>query len=43
MSNKLSEPKTFRDLKNEDKDLTLFTISDLTLAKEGNKTWCTWQ
>ena len=37
MSNKLSEPKTFRDLKNEDKDLTLFTISDLTLAKEGNK------
>ena len=37
MSNKLSEPKTFRDLKNEDKDLTLFIISDLTLAKEGNK------
>ena len=37
MSNKLSEPKTFRELKNEDKDLTLFTISDLTLAKEGNK------
>ena len=37
MSNKLSEPRTFRDLKNEDKDLTLFTISDLTLAKEGNK------
>ena len=37
MSNKLSEPKTFRDLKNEDKDLTLFTISGLTLAKEGNK------
>ena len=37
MSNKLSEPRTFRDLKNEDKDLTLFIISDLTLAKEGNK------
>ena len=34
MSNKLSEPKTFRDLKNEDKDLTLFTIRNLTLKQE---------
>ena len=34
MSNKLSEPKSFWDLKDEDKDLTMFTITNLTLTKE---------
>ena len=37
MANKLSEPKSFEDLSDEDKDLTMFTITNLTLAKEGNK------
>ena len=31
MSNKLGKPKSFWDLKAEDKDLTMFTISNLTL------------
>ena len=37
MSNKLSEPKRFWDLKDEDKDLTMFTISNLTLVNEENR------
>ena len=37
MTNKVSEPKTFGDLNDEDKDLTMFTITNLTLAKERNK------
>ena len=37
MTNKVSEPKYFGDLDDEDKDLTMFTITNLTLAKEGNK------
>ena len=36
MSNKLSKPKNFWDLKDEDKDLTMFTISNLTLTEEDN-------
>ena len=36
MSNKLSKPKSFWDLTDEDKDLTMFTISNLTLTKEDN-------
>ena len=32
--NKLSEEKIFRDMKNEDKDLTMFTITNLTLKEE---------
>ena len=36
MSNKLSKPKNFWNLKDEDKDLTMFTILNLTLAKEDN-------
>ena len=31
MSNKLGKPKSFWDLKPDDKDLTMFTISNLTL------------
>ena len=34
MSNKLSKPQSFWDLKDEDKDLTMFTITNLTLTKE---------
>ena len=34
MSNKLSEPKSFWYLKDEDKDLTMFTITNLALTKE---------
>ena len=34
MSNKLSEPKSFWSLTDEDKDLTMFTITNLTLTKE---------
>ena len=34
MSNKLSEPKSFWNLTDEDKDLTMFTITNLTLTKE---------
>ena len=37
MTNKVSEPMTFGDLNDEDKDLTMFTITNLTLAKERNK------
>ena len=37
MTNKLSEPKIFWDLTAEDRDLTMFTISNLTLAKEENR------
>ena len=37
MTNKVSEPKTFGDLNDEDKDLTMFTITNLTLAKERNR------
>ena len=37
MSNKLSEPKSFWDLRDEDKDLTMFTITHLTLTKERNR------
>ena len=36
MSNKLSKPQSFWDLKDEDKDLTMFTISNLTLTEEDN-------
>ena len=34
MSNKLRKPRTFRDLNNNDRDLTMFTITNLTLTKE---------
>ena len=34
MSDKLSKPRSFRDLTDEDKDLTMFTISDLTLNEK---------
>ena len=37
MSNKLSEPMGFWDLKDEDKDLTMFIITDLTLTKKETK------
>ena len=37
MSNKLSEPMGFWDLKDEDKDLTMFFITNLTLTKEEDK------
>ena len=37
MTNKLSEPKIFWDLTADDRDLTMFTISNLTLAKEENR------
>ena len=33
-SHKLNEPRSFSDLKDEDKDLTMFTITKLTLSKE---------
>ena len=33
-SHKLNEPRSFLDLKNEDTDLTMFTITKLTLTKE---------
>ena len=36
MTNKVSQPKTFGDLHDEDKDLTMFTISNLTLNNEEN-------
>ena len=36
MSNKLRKPRTFRDLNNNDRDLTMFTITNLTLTKEEN-------
>ena len=36
ISNKLGKPKSFWDLKDEDKDLTMFTITNLTLNKEDN-------
>ena len=36
MSNKFGKPKSFWDLKDEDKDLTMFTITNLTLNKEDN-------
>ena len=34
MSNNLSKPKSFSNLTDEDKDLTMFTISDLTLNEK---------
>ena len=37
MSNKLSEPKTFWDLYDDDRDLTMFTITNLTLVKAENR------
>ena len=36
MSNKLSEAQSFWDLNDEDKDLTMFTITNLALTKEKN-------
>ena len=36
MSNKLSKAQSFWDLRDEDKDLTMFTISDLTLNEKDN-------
>ena len=36
MSNKLSESKKFWDLNDEDKDLTMFTVTNLTLTKADN-------
>ena len=36
MSNKLGKPKIFLDLKGKDKDLTMFTITNLTLNEEEN-------
>ena len=37
MTNKLSEPKIFWDLNDDDRALTMFTLSNLTLAKEENR------
>ena len=37
MANKLSEPKSFWDLKDRDKDLTMFTITNLALTKEKSR------
>ena len=37
MSDKLGIPKGFWNLKDEDKDLTMFTITNLTLTKEQEK------
>ena len=37
MSDKFSETKNFWDLKDEDKDLTMFTITNLTLNNEENR------
>ena len=37
MSDKSSEPKRLWDLTEEDKDLTMFTITKLTMAKEENR------
>ena len=37
MSNKSSEPKRFWDLTDGDKDLTMFTITKLTMAKKENR------
>ena len=37
MTNKVGEPKTFGDLNDEDKDLTMFTITNLTLTKERSR------
>ena len=34
MSNKLSKPQSFWDLRDEDKDLTMFTITNLTLIEK---------
>ena len=34
MSNKMGKPKSFRNLEDEDKDLTMFSITNLTLAKD---------
>ena len=36
MSDKLGKPKIFLDLKSKDKDLTMFTITNLTLNEEEN-------
>ena len=36
MSDKLGKPKIFLDLKGKDKDLTMFTITNLTLDEEDN-------
>ena len=36
MSDKLGKPKIFLDLKGKDKDLTMFTITNLTLNEEEN-------
>ena len=38
----LNEPRSFSDLKDEDKDLTLFTITKLTLPKSRAETWSIW-
>ena len=37
ISNKLGKPKSFWDLKDEDKDLTMFTITNLNLTREENR------
>ena len=37
ISDKLSESKRFLDLTDEDKDLTMFTITNLTLANKENR------
>ena len=37
MSNKLSEPKSFWDLNDEDKELTMFTMSNLTLTRNDKR------
>ena len=37
MSNKLSKPKRLWELLDDDRDLTMFTITNLTLAKEENE------
>ena len=36
MSDKLGKPKIFLDMKGKDKDLTMFTITNLTLNEEEN-------
>ena len=41
ISNKLGKPKSFWDLNAEDKDLTMFTLTNLTLTEEENVVYMT--
>ena len=37
MSDKLRQPKSFEELRDEDKDLTMFKVTNLTLTNEENR------